>query len=66
VGGNFCSEGDGVGDNGSNCGGDGDSNGCSAFGVNGGVCGVSNATMKSMKITTATSHQHENQHNNQQ
>ncbi len=48
-GGDGCGDGNGVGDDRSNCGGDGDGNGCSAFGVNGGICGIGNAAMKSMK-----------------
>ncbi len=49
-----CGEGNGVGDNGGNCGSNCDGNGSSAFDVNGGVCGIDNAAMKSMKTTTAT------------
>jgi hypothetical protein len=53
-GGDGCGEGNGVGDDGGDCGGDSDGDGCSAFGVNGGVCGVGNAAKKSMKTTTTT------------
>jgi hypothetical protein len=46
-GGNGCGEGNDVGDDGGNCGGNGYGDGCSAFGLNGGVCGVGNAATKS-------------------
>jgi hypothetical protein len=53
-GGDGCGEGNGIGDDSGNCGGNGDGNGCSAFGVNGSICGIGNASTKSMKTTTAT------------
>ncbi len=54
AGGNGCGEGNGVGDDGCNCGGNGDGDGCSAFGVDGGICSISNAVTRSMKTTTTT------------
>ncbi len=53
-GGDGCGEGNGIGNDSSNCGSDGDGNGCSAFGVNGGVYSVGNAATKSMKTMTTT------------
>jgi hypothetical protein len=43
-----------LGDDGSDCGGDGDGNSCSAFGVNGSICVIGNAATKSMKTMTTT------------
>jgi hypothetical protein len=53
-GGNGCGEGNGAGDDGGDCGGIGDGDGCSSFGVNGGIYGVGKAELKSTKTTTTT------------
>jgi hypothetical protein len=51
---NDCGEGNGIGDDGSDCRGDGDGNGCSLFGVDGGIYGIGNVATKSMMTTTTT------------
>jgi hypothetical protein len=53
-GGDGCGEVHGIGDDGGDCKGDGDSDDCGAFSANGGGCIVGNAAMKSTKTKTTT------------